>query len=67
MASPASREPGPLVTFARNRTVAKVDSIDGIRGLEVDPVLGPEAEAGERGAPYLVTLSTRPLGRVVRL
>ena len=27
MASPAAREPGPLVTFVRWRTVANVDSI----------------------------------------
>jgi hypothetical protein len=27
MAIPAAREPGPLVTLVRNRTVAKVDSI----------------------------------------
>jgi len=27
MASPAAREPGPLVTLVRCRTVAKVDSI----------------------------------------
>lgn len=27
MASPAAREPDPLVTFVRSRTVAKVDSI----------------------------------------
>ena len=27
IASPAAREPGPLVTFVRCRTVAKVDSI----------------------------------------
>jgi hypothetical protein len=27
MAIPAARDPGPLVTLVRNRTVAKVDSI----------------------------------------
>lgn len=27
IANPAAREPGPLVTFVRNRTVAKVDSM----------------------------------------
>jgi hypothetical protein len=39
IATPAAREPGPLVTRCRNRTVAKVDSI-GVRGSQVDPVLG---------------------------
>jgi hypothetical protein len=27
MASPAARDPGPLVTLVRSRTVAKVDSM----------------------------------------
>src|SRR6478752_5696240 len=37
IARPAAREPGPLVTLLRCRTVAKVDSI---RCPQMDPVLG---------------------------
>jgi hypothetical protein len=36
-ATPAAREPGPLVTRVRNRTVAKVDSIC---GAQMHPMLG---------------------------
>src|SRR3982751_265140 len=39
MATPAAREPGPLVTRWRSRTVAKVDPY-GIRGPQMHPVLG---------------------------
>ena len=38
MPSPAAREPGPLVTLVRCRTVAKVDSI-GFGSPQVHPVL----------------------------
>src|SRR6478609_3110021 len=37
IARPAAREPGPLVTLLRCRTVANVDSIG---GAQIDPVLG---------------------------
>jgi hypothetical protein len=37
MAIPAAREPGPLVTLVRNRTVAKVDRV---RGAQMHPMLG---------------------------
>ena len=39
MAIPAARDPGPLVTLVRNRTVANVDSI-GFVVRKWDPVLG---------------------------
>jgi hypothetical protein len=39
IATPAAREPGPLVTRCRRRTVAKVDN-DRVSSSEVDPVLG---------------------------
>jgi hypothetical protein len=39
IASPAAREPGPLVTLVRCRTVAKVDSI-GFVVRKLDPMLG---------------------------
>jgi len=37
IATPAAREPGPLVTRCRSGTVAKVDSIGG-GGVQVHPV-----------------------------
>jgi hypothetical protein len=42
MATPAVREPGPLVTRWRSRTVAKVDSM--VRGSQMHPVLGGVVE-----------------------
>src|SRR5664280_1120346 len=39
IASPAPREPGPLVTLVPCRTVAKVDSM-GVRGSQMDPMVG---------------------------
>jgi hypothetical protein len=39
MAIPAAREPGPLVTLVRKRTVAKVDN-DRVRGTQMHPMLG---------------------------
>src|SRR5215831_2303031 len=42
MASPAARDPGPLVTLVRCRTVAKVDSI--VSRMQVHPVLGGVVE-----------------------
>ena len=44
IANPATREPGPLVTLVRCRTVAKVDSI-GIGRAQMDPKLGRVAVA----------------------
>ena len=40
IASPAAREPGPLVILVRCRTVAKVDSIGLVVRTKVHPVLG---------------------------
>src|SRR5438477_2172586 len=48
IASPAAREPGPLVTFVRWRTVAKVDSINRVGGPQVDPVLARVVIEGEQ-------------------
>ncbi len=58
MAIPAAREPGPLVTLARKRTVAKADSIG----------LGRRDHAAQRGARRqrwtrrLQSARQRPLG-----
>ena len=41
IASPALREPGPLVTFVRSRTVANVDSIGFVVRRWTAPVGGP--------------------------
>ncbi len=41
IAIPAAREPGPLVTRWRSRTVTNVDP-DRVGGAQVDPVLGRE-------------------------
>src|SRR4051812_22360915 len=41
MANPAARDPGPLVTLLPWRTVANVLP-NGVRGPQVDPVLGGE-------------------------
>ena len=46
IAIPAAREPSPLVTRCRSRTVAKVDAV-GLPGAQVDPVLTGEV-VGER-------------------
>ena len=43
MASPAARDPGPLVTLVRCRTVAKVDSIGLVTGMKISGVAGPLA------------------------
>src|ERR1041385_307642 len=43
IASPAAREPGPLVTLVRCRTVAKVDSIGLVVGMKISGVAGPLA------------------------
>jgi hypothetical protein len=54
MASPAAREPGPLVTRVRSLTVENVDPYR-VGRLEVDPVLGrevrPDRAAAAREAP----------------
>src|SRR6266849_8940219 len=47
MAGPAAREPGPLVTLVRCRTVAKVDSI-GLVVRRWDPVLAWVVVEGEQ-------------------
>jgi hypothetical protein len=50
---PAARDPGPLVTFVRNRTVANVDSI-GFVVLKWIPVLGRivvELQQGSEQSP----------------
>jgi hypothetical protein len=43
IASPAAREPGPLVTLVRWRTVAKVDSIGLVTGMKISGAAGPLA------------------------
>ena len=62
------REPAPRVTLVRRRTVENVDSI-GIRGPQMDPVLGREVEecqqllliVGDSGVPSRPVLRTPAL------
>jgi len=48
MASPAAREPGPLVTLVRRRTVEKVDSI----GFEVFRWIQCSAGKSKKASSY---------------
>jgi hypothetical protein len=63
MASPAVRDPGPLVTLVRNRTGANGDSIG---GLQVDPVFCWEIEERKQLVRlYLdIGLDEHPVARI---
>ena len=68
MATPAARDPGPLVTRCRSRTVAKVDS-DWCGGTPVDPMLGRVVVERQQHIDVLGDLRDRlrPTGAVVSL
>jgi hypothetical protein len=60
IASPAAREPGPLVTLVRCRTVAKVDSIGLVPGMKVGGCLALSVWlAGQVVWSYGVTVRDR--------
>ena len=67
IATPAAREPGPLVTRCRSRTVANVDSSDRIGGTQVNPVLGGVVVERQQDVDVLGDLGDRlgPLGAIV--
>ena len=65
IATPAAREPGPLVTRCRSRTVAKVDSI-GLVVRRCTQMLGRVVIEGEQHVEVLGDFGDRlgPLGAV---
>lgn len=68
MARPAARDPGPLVTLVRCRTVAKVDSIESINARYRRAVRARSHFPNEQAALkclYLVTRSLYPTEPVV--
>ena len=65
IATPAVREPGPLVIGCRSLTVAKVDSY-GIGSSQVDPVLGGVVVERQQHVDVLGDLGERGFGAWVR-
>ena len=57
MASPAAREPGPLVTLVRSRTVANVDSIGFVvlRWIQCSAGKSKKASSGSVSSTILAT------------
>src|SRR5580704_2995114 len=56
IATPAAREPGPLVTRWRSLTVAK-GGLDRVGGAQVNPVLGGVVVEGKQHVPQVLIIA----------